>query len=61
MRFFLVVPPVMQLLLFGYAVNLDLENTRIAWFDRDNTPHSRELQAAFAGSEAFTITSGLKI
>ena len=56
MRFFLFGPPIIQLLLFGYAVNLDLENTRIAWFDRDQTPHSRDLRAAFAGSTVFTIT-----
>ena len=56
MRFLLIVPPIVQLLLFGYAVNLDLENTRIAWFDRDETPHSRDLRAAFSGSGAFTIT-----
>jgi ABC-2 type transport system permease protein len=57
MRFFLFGPPMIQLLLFGYAVNLDLENTRIAWLDRDQTPHSRLLRDAFAGSTTFTITA----
>ena len=54
MRFFLFGPPMIQLLLFGYAVNLDLENTRIAWMDRDQTPHSRLLRDAFSGSTAYT-------
>jgi ABC-2 type transport system permease protein len=57
MRFFLFAPPIMQLLLFGYAVNLDLENTRIGWLDRDQTPHSRQLRDAFSGSLTFTITA----
>lgn len=56
MRIFLFVPPLIQLVIFGYAVNLDVENSRIAWVDRDRTPVSRELRAAFDGSPYFHIT-----
>ncbi|MEX2261315.1 MAG: ABC transporter permease [Bryobacteraceae bacterium] len=49
------VPPVMQLLIFGFAVNLDIENASIAWMDRDLTPLSRELRAAFDASPNFHI------
>lgn len=57
MRVILVMPPLVQLLIFGYAVNLDVENTKIAWVDMDRTPASRELQSAFAGSPYFQITA----
>ena len=38
MRGMLLIPPLMQLLIFGYAVNLDVDTARIAWMDQDNTP-----------------------
>ena len=50
------VPPLVQLLIFGYAVNLDVENTPIAWMDRDNTPASRSLLNAFKSSRYFRFT-----
>ncbi len=56
MRIFLFVPPMVQLILFGYAVNLDVEDSRIGWVDRDQTPAGRELRAAFEGSPYFRIT-----
>src|SRR6478672_3234556 len=56
MRVFLFLPPLLQLILFGYAVNLDVDQIRIAWMDLDRTPASRDLQAAFQGSGRFEIT-----
>ncbi len=50
-------PPILQLILFGYAVNLDVENARTAWMDMDHTPESRDLLAAFQGSPYFRITA----
>ncbi len=55
LRVMLVLPPLLQLLLFGYAVNLDVESVRIAWMDRDQSVESRELLAAFEGSGRFVI------
>jgi ABC-2 type transport system permease protein len=55
MRALLFMPPILQLIIFGYAVNLDIENVRIAWMDSDQTPESRELRAAFEGSGYFQI------
>ena len=55
MRVMLVMPPVLQLLIFGYAVNLDVEHSRIAFIDADRTPASRELRARFDGSRYFVI------
>jgi ABC-2 type transport system permease protein len=55
MRALLFVPPILQLIIFGYAVNLDIKNVRIAWMDSDQTPESRNLRAAFEGSGYFQI------
>ena len=57
MRLTLFMPPLIQLLIFGYAVNLDVENSRIAWMDQDRTPASRELLAAFQGSRRFEVVA----
>lgn len=57
MRALLFGPPLIQLVVFGYAVNLDVEHTRMAWMDMDRTPESRELLAAFRGSRYFEIAA----
>jgi len=57
MRWTLFLPPLIQLLIYGYAVNLDLEHTRIAWMDMDRTPESRDLGAAFAASRYFEVVA----
>jgi len=46
-RGMLIFPPLIQLLVFGYAVNLDVDNARIAWMDQDRTPASRDLLSDF--------------
>ncbi len=55
MRVMLFVPPMVQLLVFGFAVNLDVDHTRIAWMDMDRTPLSRELRSRFEGSGRFDV------
>lgn len=57
MRVLLFLPPVLQLLIFGFAVNLDVELSRIAWADGDRTPASREMLSAFEGSPHFQIVA----
>src|SRR3954465_2457121 len=59
MRVLLFIPPMVQLLIFGFAVNLDVDHTRIAWMDLDRTPLSRELRAKFEGSGRFDIVAQL--
>ena len=54
-RYMLIAPPLIQLLLFGYVANLDVERNRIAWMDQDRTPASRELREAFDGSGYFEV------
>ena len=53
----LFMPPLIQLLIFGYAANLDVNTARIAWMDQDHSPQSRELLAAFQGSGRFDIAA----
>jgi ABC-2 type transport system permease protein len=57
MRVLLFVPPLVQLLVFGFAVNLDVDHARIAWMDMDRTPESRSLRDRFTGSGRFDIVS----
>src|SRR5580700_2466990 len=56
MRFLMLLPPLIQLLVFGYAVNLDVDSARIAWMDEDRSPQSRELLSQFEGSGRFIIS-----
>jgi ABC-2 type transport system permease protein len=55
MRVLLIGPPILQLIIFGYAVNLDVEHSRLAWVDLDRSQESRELRAAFEGSTYFEV------
>jgi len=57
MRGLLLFPPLMQLLIFGYAANLDVNSARIAWMDEDHSPNSRELLSQFLGSGRFIIAA----
>lgn len=57
MRVVLFVPPMIQLIIFGYAVNLDVDHVRTGWTDGDRTPESRELLAAFQGSGRFQVVA----
>jgi ABC-2 type transport system permease protein len=57
MRVLLFVPPLVQLIVFGYAVNLDVEDIRIGWVDQDRTPQSRDLLASFQGSGRFRVVA----
>jgi len=56
MRILLFMPPLIQLIIFGYSVNLDVEDSRVAWMDGDQTNTSRDLRAEFDGSAYFRIT-----
>ena len=57
MRSMLFMPPLLQLLIFGFAVNLDVDHSNIAWMDGDRTYQSRELLAGFQGSGRFDVVA----
>jgi ABC-2 type transport system permease protein len=55
MRMVIFGVPVIQTLIFGYAVTMDVRHVRLVVVDRDQTPASRALVARFAGSDYFEI------
>lgn len=56
MRFILILIPIFQTVIFGYAVNTDVRHVKTAVYDLDNTPESRELTARFTRSGYFEVT-----
>jgi ABC-2 type transport system permease protein len=57
MRFMLFLPPVIQLLIFGFAVNLDVDHGQIAWQDGDRSYESRQLMSAFEASKRLEVVA----
>ena len=51
----LVVPPTMQLLLFGFALSADVSNLRLGVVDDSRSPESRELIAVLSESKSFRL------
>lgn len=49
------VAPVIQLIVFGYAVSTDIKNTPTFVVDHSHTPESRELVDAFTASGYFQV------
>jgi ABC-2 type transport system permease protein len=58
-RIVLVLPPIMQCLIFGYAATYDLSNVPYAVLDHDHSMASRALLAGFDGSGTFTRVATL--
>ena len=56
MRIVLFVIPILQTVIFSYAVNMDVKNIPTSVLDRDNSSESRDLTAMMASSGYFTIT-----
>lgn len=52
-RVILVVPAIVQAMIFGYAATYDLNNVKFALLDQDNTAASRALAAKLQGSPTF--------
>jgi drug efflux transport system permease protein len=53
----LLFVPAMFLLLYGYALNFDIRNVRLAVDDRDRSPQSRALVSAFINSGYFELAA----
>lgn len=51
----LFIPPIVQLIVFGYAVSTDVRNTPTFVVDHDQTRESRELIDVFAASGYFRV------
>jgi ABC-2 type transport system permease protein len=57
LRITLIFPPIFQLIIFGYAANLDVKNITTAVRDLDQSVESRELLNRFGSSKYFNIVS----
>lgn len=55
MRWMLIGPPIIQMLVFGYAATLDVKHVELAVLDWDNTQESRDLIASFSASPYFDV------
>jgi len=51
----LIVPPVLQLTLFGFALSATVSNLRLGVVDESRTPESRELVAVLTESRSFRL------
>jgi ABC-2 type transport system permease protein len=52
----LIVAPIIQLILFGYVVNYDIRDIRVAVIDQSHTHESRMLVDSIQGNKTFRIT-----
>jgi ABC-2 type transport system permease protein len=52
-RFSLLIPPILQCLIYGYVATYDLDSVPYASLDRDRSAASRELLAGLDGSGVF--------
>jgi ABC-2 type transport system permease protein len=55
LAFSLIIPPTLQLLLFGFALSADVTNLRLGVVDDSKTPESRELIATMSESRSFRL------
>jgi len=53
MKTVIFITPLVQIILFGYAANKDINFVPTAIYDTDNTPQSRELLRRFTYSKYF--------
>ncbi len=49
-RVFVLLPPFIQIIIFGYAATLDLTNINYGFINRDRGSAAREVLAGFNGS-----------
>jgi ABC-2 type transport system permease protein len=54
-----VILPVLMLVLYGYAINLDVKHLKLVVYDQDRSQESRDLIGAFSRGEYFDITAYL--
>ena len=51
----IIIMPVLQLLMFGYALNMEIQNIDMAVIDHSQTSVSRDLIKQFEGSKYFSV------
>jgi ABC-2 type transport system permease protein len=58
-RFRLLVPPLIQMLVYGYAATFEVYHVSTVVLDLDHTQESRELVSRFSGSGRFVVQAAL--
>lgn len=58
-RFSLIAPPIVQMLIFGYAASFEVRHVTTAILDLDHSQESRDLVSRFSASGYFDITRNL--
>src|SRR5689334_14236990 len=53
----LIIPPTIQLILFGFALNPEVTGLKLGVVDESRTTISRDLVSAFTESSSFTVTA----
>lgn len=53
-RMLLILPPLVQLLIFTFAATLEVKNVSLAVFNQDNGKHGHEIVQRLAGSKTFS-------
>ena len=53
----LIIAPIVMLLIFGYVVNYDIKDIRVAFLDQSRTRESHMLMDAFRANNIFRITN----
>ncbi len=59
-RFVVIGPPLLQLLVFGYAASFDLNHVSLAVYNEDGGAASRQLIARFEGSPNFRLVRNVQ-
>lgn len=57
---FVFLVPVIQLAIFGYAINMEVRDIPTAYVDLDGSPESRQLLASFDETKTFTLVEQLE-
>ncbi|MCD4657646.1 MAG: ABC transporter permease [Planctomycetes bacterium] len=60
MRAIIIAVPIIQLVIFGYALTMDVKDVSIAVLDRDKSSLSREYISRFDNSPYFNLTNIIK-
>ena len=55
LRIFLFLPPLIQLLIYGYTINFDIKHIRTGVFDESRTSQSREFTKRFGATDYFDL------
>lgn len=58
-RIVLIGPPIVQLIVFGYAATFDLNDIRVAVYNEDRSLPSRDLVARITGSPHFHLVASI--